>query len=417
MTPRTRTTVRSGVVLAVALLVGGSSVWSSSSDRTPTYAEDVAPILMSNCVGCHREGGIAPFSLLTYEQAKAQAAAIKDATSKRRMPPFNLDNSGACNTYADARWLEDTEIATIGSWVTGGTPLGDPKNIPATPPPPPSLDRVDLTIDMGTPYTPNPSRMDDYRCFVLDPGLENDQFITAFEVRPGDARVVHHLTLFALDTDEAERAAAKLDDAEPGPGYTCFGDTRVESRWLVGSGPGGGVLDLPKGTGLRMRAGHKTVLQMHYNRANGTFPDRTKIDLKLAPSVGQEAFIFSLANYEIVLPPKLREVSQSSITRVPDAATLWGLWPHMHTMGTKLEITVLREREETCVARVNRWNFHWQGFANYTQPIRIAKDNLLKITCTYDTSGSDKTTTWGSGTDDEMCIAFIYTTAANMPSP
>ena len=106
--------------------------------------------------------------------------------------------------------------------------------------------RVDLTVGMGTSYTPDPSKEDHYRCFVLDPGLDHDAFVVGFEIRPGEPRIVHHLTLFALDSAEDERAAAALDAADPGPGYECFGDTRVPSRWLVGSGPGGGAIAMPE---------------------------------------------------------------------------------------------------------------------------------------------------------------------------
>lgn len=410
MTPRAKTAVRFGALCALVLMaVFGSRLVSGQTAVAPAnYAENVAPILMTHCVGCHRDGGIAPFSLLTYEQTKAHGAAIKAAIQSRHMPPFNLDNSGSCQTYSDARWLADAEIATIASWVDEKMPLGDAKKVPPPPPAPPGLDRVDLTVDMGVDYTPAGSGTDDYRCFVIDPGLEQDRFVTAFELHPGEPRMVHHLTLFALDTPEAEREAAKLDSEEPGPGYTCFGDTRVDSRWLVGAGPGSGVHALPAGTGLKMRAGRKTVLQMHYSRTQGTFPDRTKIDLKLEPRVDHEAFIGNLANYDIELPPGRREISQSAVQPVPEADTLLGLWPHMHLMGRKLNITLRHAGKEQCLAQVNDWDFHWQGFANYAKPIALDADDELRITCTYDTAGRQKKTTWGSKTDDEMCIAFLY---------
>ncbi|MCY1013706.1 hypothetical protein OV079_50905 [Nannocystis pusilla] len=117
---------------------------------------------------------------------------------------------------------------------------------------------------MPTPYAPAQPIIDDYRCFVLAPELAEDAFVTAFEVRLGRPDVVHHLTLYALDSAEDEQAAADLDAAEEGPGYTCFGDTIVPSRWLVGSGPSDKGGDFPAGTGLRIGAGRKAVLQMHY---------------------------------------------------------------------------------------------------------------------------------------------------------
>jgi hypothetical protein len=221
---------------------------------------------------------------------------------------------------------------------------------------------------------------------------------------------VHHLTLFALDSPEAEKEATDLDDADPGAGYSCFGDTRAPSRWLVGSGPGGGALTFPEGTGLRMKAGRKTILQMHYNRRNGTLSDRTTIDLKLAPKVQNEAFVPRLADTDLDIPPRLPAFTQRSTMTVPDDAKLWGVWPHMHNLGSKLRVTATHDGRDECIAQVNHWQFHWQGFANYARPISLSKGDTMRIECTYDSLGRDSETTWGEGTNDEMCIAFFYIT-------
>jgi hypothetical protein len=376
----------------------------------PTYYEDVAPILATECVSCHRPDGIAPFALLSYEDARKSAAAIAVATTERTMPPFNLDNSGACNQYAEARWLDDEQIATLAAWAAAGAPAGDRRDAPEVAPPPRGLDRVDLSLRMAEPYVPASSKDDDYRCFVLDPGLAEDRFITAFHIHPGEPRMVHHLTLFALDSAEVEQAAAALDEEEAGPGYTCFGDTRVPSRWLAGSGPGGGAVHLPEGTGLPMGAGRKTILQVHYNLANGILSDQTAIDFELAPSVRTVARVARLADVHLDLPPGKPEVKETETLTLPEPVRLWGLWPHMHNLGAKLEVVASSSGAERCIARVNRYDFHWQGFAHYTEPIDLAAGDTMRITCTYDTMSRRARTTWGDGTADEMCIAFFYVT-------
>ena len=228
--------------------------------------------------------------------------------------------------------------------------------------------------------------------------------------------MVHHLTLFAFDSAADEKTAEDLDAADPGPGYACFGDTRAPSRWLVGSGPGGGALAFPEGTGLRMRAGRKTVLQIHYNRRNGTFPDRTTIDLRLASSVRTEAFVPRLADVNLALPPHQEAVTQSDVLTVPQDVTLWGVWPHMHELGSQLRVTASHHGEEECIAQVNHWAFHWQGFANYVNPIQLSAGDMMRISCTYDTMSVDAQVGWGSGTADEMCIAFFYATPAAQPA-
>lgn len=383
---------------------------AGSEPDAPTYHQDIAPILASNCVECHRAGGIGPFPLTTYEEVAQFAERIAAVTAERTMPPSNLDNSGACNTYVGARWLDEGDVAAIGAWARAGAPAGPAAHEPLERPPAWQLDRVDLTLEMQEPYTPGGARDDDYRCFILDPGLTDDVFVTGFEVRLGRAEMVHHMTLFALDSEEDEEEAMALDAAEDGPGYDCFVDTFVPPRWLVGAGPSDPGSLMPAGTGVRMRAGRKTVLQMHYNRHNGTFPDQTAIDLKLEPSVPREAFVEQVVDTDFELPPGQPAVVVTDTMTLAGDFTLWAVWPHMHNLGRELRVTASRPGSEVCLGQVNHYEYHWQRFAFYEQPIRVHEGDTLQIACTYDTTSRDTTTTWGLGTADEMCLAFFYIT-------
>jgi hypothetical protein len=140
-------------------------------------------------------------------------------------------------------------------------------------------------IDLGSDYTPNAALTDDYRCFVVsvDPALTADQYLTGYEFIPGDALVVHHAILFAMGDATAEQRAVDLDAADPAPGYTCFGGTRTGSDLVVAAwAPGVGPTRLPAGTGPRLRAGRKMVLQIHYNLENGAYPDHSRMRLQVA---------------------------------------------------------------------------------------------------------------------------------------
>ncbi|MEZ4297377.1 MAG: hypothetical protein R3B70_20600 [Polyangiaceae bacterium] len=380
----------------------------------PTYYEDVAPLLNKHCVGCHSEGGIAPFTLTSYENAKAVSGLMKLRTETREMPPWNPSNDGDCNTYKDARWLSDAEIALLGAWNDAGTPEGDPKNAPADPEPPKGLDKVDLTVDTGFDYTPDDTLVDEYRCFVIDLGLSEDRFVTGYEVLPGDKRVVHHAILFVTESDAADAQAEANDAADPKPGYTCFGGPGVgASQWTLGWAPGSRATMYPEGTGLKIGAGRKGILQIHYNLSNGAFPDRTTVKMTLESSVAKQAQITKVGTSNINLPPGQADAPATGSLQVPAGAgqfQVWGVGPHMHQRGHTLRVDYELNGQKTCIVDVPNWDFHWQGLALYDKPLAGKGGGTLSIRCGYDTTGEMETITNGEGTDDEMCINFLYVT-------
>jgi hypothetical protein len=380
-----------------------------------TWSEHVAPIVYRSCVGCHRDGGIAPFSLTTYAQAEELAASMAYATSVRYMPPMPVDNSGSCNTYSNARWLSDAEIATIAAWDEAGAPEGDPSLAPPVPPAPEGLARVDVTLDPGESYTPNAELSDDYRCFLVDPGLTADTYLVAWDLVPGDPRIVHHAIVYAPESDEEALAAETLDAAEPGLGYTCFGSAGVDSTPVVLWAPGGGVTNLPAGTGLQLVAGRKLVLQIHYNLAPGTFPDQTTVRLQTAATVERPGEFTPIADLQLEVPPG-QELAVSTrtfnVAPLPNA-TVYGVLPHMHTLGRTLllEATIpALSASNTCLVNVDRWNFNWQNAWWYTTPINGTGATSFTLSCGYDTRGRTMPVTWGEGTNDEMCIVYLYVT-------
>ncbi|MCL4234695.1 MAG: monooxygenase [Deltaproteobacteria bacterium] len=383
---------------------------------SPTFWNDVAPILTKNCLACHVDGGIAPMPLGTYDEVLPYAASIRSATEDREMPPWNLDNSGECNTYSNALWLSDEDIETIGAWVDAGSWEGESEN-PGEPPKPPTLDRVDLSLDIGAEYVPQGEGEhadDEYRCFVLRPDLPEDRFATAYEIVPGEPRVVHHVALYRLLTYNELAMAIANDASEPGPGYRCFGGPGVGDAHFMGLWfPGMGAQTLPDNSGLRILADLGVILQVHYNLENGPMPDRTRMDLTLEDSVEREGVIYTLSNFDLELPPGEDLVEQTYEYTIPietPDAKLWGVVPHMHLLGDSQRLEVIRGNESSCLVDVPRWDFHWHAFAMYTEPIELRGGDTLRLTCGYDTTGETETTVYGEGTHDEMCVTWMYLT-------
>lgn len=396
---------------------GSTSGVDAGPGSQVTYYGDVRPILVENCVMCHVAGGIGPFPLTSYELAVEVADRMKDATAARIMPPFLADNSGSCNTWSNYRGLTDEEIATIGAWVDMGTPEGDPTTPEPTPAALPTLPSVGATLEMPAEFTTNDAFEDEYRCFVVDAGLTENQFLTGYDVHPGNTQRVHHLIVYAPTNDTEASRAMDLDLAEGDAtdGYTCYGGARVQAQPIVLWAPGAGATTFPRGTGIEMTAGRPLIMQIHYNnQVEGTVPntDRTTVDLSLTDSANP-AYLPLIGDFSLSLPPRTQEVTESATTNLdflPVSVRIWGVFPHMHTLGRTIGIDIDRGGTEECLIDVPRWDFHWQMAYWLDDPVSVGPDDSGTITCTFDTRSRDTMTTFGEGTEDEMCLAFVYVT-------
>ncbi|MCA9606963.1 MAG: hypothetical protein KC619_15255 [Myxococcales bacterium] len=380
-----------------------------------TYYEHLRPIIVQNCVMCHQPGGIAPFSLRTYEDAYEVGERMRDMTAARIMPPFLADNSGDCQTFSNYRGLTDAEIAVFAQWVEDGLQEGDATIAPPPERELPSLGAPDLTLEMPETYDIMTGLDDDYRCFVVETGTTADTYVTGYEVHPGNTERVHHVIVYNPQTDSAAQQARDLDASEgaPGDGYACFGGPRVDAAPMVLWAPGAGATRFPRGTGVQLAAGRAQVVQVHYNNLvdRGETNDRTTIDLITASSASP-AYIVPLAHTGIVLPPRMERVEQTysqDLSVLPVPVRVHGMFPHMHTLGSELQVR-LSGSSDQCLIDIPRWDFNWQLAYWFDTPVRVMPGDTTSITCTYNTMSRDDTVTWGDGTQDEMCLNFFYVT-------
>jgi hypothetical protein len=376
------------------------------------YYGQVDKILNESCVDCHSASPdrLAPFSLASYTDAVAAAKsqAVSYFVKTRQMPPYFADNSGACSSFTSP-WLADADIATLAAWFDGDQAAGDPATASPAPGTPPELAHVDATLDPGAAFTPHTGVTDEYRCFIVDPKIATDKFLTGNHVHPGDATIVHHVVVFSLPDAAAEAQAQALDDADPDLGYDCFGGPGVDTAsFLTGWAPGQSAVLFPADTGLRITGGRKLIVQMHYNLTNSDGnSDRTTIDLQLADTVTSEAKILR-TSAPIDLPPHTADATASGSTTLPNKdLRLWGSIVHMHTRGTAAEVDRVGG---DCLLKLDQWSFHWQHFYWETQPVTIPAGSTVGITCHFDTGNDNTDVHFGEKTSDEMCIGFLYLT-------
>lgn len=368
------------------------------------YYPDVQALTQQHCESCHVPGGVAPFALVTFDDAKAQHEAMAAAVQARRMPPWLP--SDACQALQGSRKLTDAEVATFVDWSKQGAPQGDPAKSIAYTPPDAGLPWIDLTLTPAAAYLPVASDQDDYHCFALDPGLTTDQYLVGLDVVPGQRALVHHVLLYAVAAADAQAA----DDAQSGPGWTCFGGPgtgTAQPRVLGGWVPGSSAATFPPGTGIQMKAGEVVVMQVHYNLANGgPSPDQTSARLQLARGpVARPAALVPLADLGFAIPPNAVGYSSSFGGPSPASFTLWGALPHMHVKGRKIQVAA----GNACLVDIPAWDFRWQQLYFFQMPLQITAGTAFDLTCTWD-NPTASTVTWGESTSDEMCLSYLYVT-------
>lgn len=391
-------------LLLLPLLVAGCIHSDSEvSDETVTWYRDVKPILTQRCEGCHTPHGIGPFTLSSYEDAKAHAAAIADSVQSRRMPPWMP--SADCQQFSPERRLSQQEIDQVVAWAKNGAPRGNPTDDKPVPPLKVSLDNPSATLDWGSPYTPSTVKPDDYHCFLIDPQLQKDQDLVAYEFVPDQRHEVHHALIFSAPMADAQ---AK-DAATPGLGWPCTGSSDVKNAELVATWvPGETFTEFPTGTGIRIAKGKALIAQLHYNTRHGVSPDRSTLKLRYAERpVPNRASILPVANTSFVIGPKQQGATAvASSGPLPVPIKVWGVFPHMHELGRTGTIVA----GDRCMIEIPKWQFHWQQMYFYKNDgITVPKGTEVKYTCVWD-NPTDRTVRFGEGTEDEMCIAFFYTT-------
>jgi hypothetical protein len=385
----------------------------------PTFSREVVRILQDNCQTCHRAGDIAPFPLMTFADAKPRATMIKLMTQSRQMPPWKP--ADGCGDFRDDRRLTTEEIATLANWVDAGAPEGNASDLP----PPrefPSgwkLGQPDLVLANDVPFTP-PPHTDTYRCFTLPTNLVADKFVSAVDTHPGDRSTVHHVLTF-LDTTGV---SLSLDEADPGPGYTCFGGPGFTPLGTLGGwAPGSPPLELPQGSAFALPATARVVMQVHYHpHATEPTPDRTEFGVYFSDEPSPtEMRILPIINDTFTIPPNDAnyKVDAAFPLAMPFPAKLWLIAPHMHLLGRKMEISMTpRNGSPQCLITIDDWDFNWQGAYRYVEPVEVPAGARLTLSAWYDNSSNNprnpnsppKAVSWGEATTDEMCLAFLGVT-------
>jgi hypothetical protein len=455
------TKLAAAAILAVSLTIVASPralAQSENGGAVPTFNKDVAPILYANCTTCHRPGEIAPMSLLTYRDARPWARSIAMQVAKGTMPPWHADP--AIGHFANERRLTDAEKSTIARWVSGGAPEGDPKDLP---PAPKYVDgwnigQPDAVLSMQEDYALPPSGTIPYLYFEVPANFAEDRWIQAWEMRPGNRSVVHHVIVFVRPPQPAQTAQGAApqagpaarprpagtfsfaegmeipagqtggprlpDDKQPPPFPNYRPRPRGTGATIGGYVPGNSMRVFPEGTAVRLPAGSSLVFQMHYTTTGQATTDRTRIGLIFAKEKPKIAINnAALVNGSLHIPagaPDHRVDAEMTINR---DILLWGMTPHTHVRGKRwlYEVVYPDGRRETILS-VPNYDFEWQHEYRFREPLKLPHGTKLHATAWYDNSKANpsnpdpgKDVWWGDQTWEEMMFTGLTYSVVEQP--
>jgi len=408
----------------VAILLWPVAMFAGAASGPPTFNTDIAPILYANCASCHRPGEVAPFPLLTYQDAAKRAALIAGAVSGRFMPPWKAEPG--YGDFAAARRLTAAQIALIQEWAKAGAPEGDAKLKPA---PPKFVDgwqggQPDQVLTVPVKYSLPADGADQYRCFVLPTGLDHDVYVDGVEFRPGNRLIVHHALLFL----DASGRAKELAAASPDGSYPCFGGPGFPASGMIG-GWAPGVTPQTHDPALSepVRKGTDVVVQIHYHPSGKPETDQSSLGLSYSgpPTKGRTS-IMLFDHHLDMAPGDSRYVAKASLT-LPRDVQLAGLTPHAHYLCKEMKVTAtLPDGSTQPLIWIKDWDFNWQNAYRYKTPLELPKGTRIDMEYTYDNSENNPHNPshppvrihWGEQTRDEMALVFlsvVLPTRADIP--
>jgi len=347
------------VSLAIAF---GCLLPAGAAAATPTFNHDVAPILYEKCATCHRPGQVAPFPLLTYDDARRRAGLLAIVTAKRYMPPWKA--APGYGHFQDERRLTDAQIAIIGEWARNGTPEGDPKDKPA----PPQFasgwlsGKPDDVVTMTQPFHIPADGRDVFQCFVIPLNFPSDRYVKTVEFHPGNPLVVHHALFFLDGSGEARR----LDAATPEPGYSCFGGPQIQ--------PSGG----PPGVAQTIGRGTDLVIQIHYPPSGKPEIDQSSLGLTFGerPDKGLANMLMGTRKIDLAPGDAHQEVTDWAV--VPENVELIGIVPHAHLLCKEMKVDArLPDGKVEPLIWIKDWDFNWQGQYRYAEPVDLPKGTRI----------------------------------------
>jgi hypothetical protein len=415
----------------------------------PNWHQDVAPLVVEACQGCHLDGGIAPFSMADYGETAVWAALMADQAEARLMPPWHALETPECQPplpYKHDPRLTTEQIQLLRDWADIGAPEGNPADaVPLPVPPNLNLASPTTTVLMSSPVQieAQGSKLDFMHCLSIDPGNTETVYLDGIQVIAGNREILHHVLVY-LDTNalSASWPGGVQEDCNGGAGIN--GPAELISGWV----PGGLPMEPPDGVGIAVPAGSRLIMNVHYHAINSgpQQDDGTGLALRWTTDVPEYDTLFTLLGAPgigdsltgaFLIPAGATDhveeyewVISSNGNSFPDSveARVWAVANHMHLVGVDMRAWI-EDRdtgEETCLIHTPNWDFDWQRIYEFDAPanqgFRVKAGDIVHVRCEYDNTldnpgvvralaeiGLDQPVdvSVGEATLDEMCLTAV----------
>ncbi|MCE2437541.1 MAG: redoxin domain-containing protein [Pseudomonadales bacterium] len=363
-----------------------------------SYADTIVPILETNCLGCHEEGGIGPWQMNSYEMVRGFSPMISEVLLTNRMPPWHADP--LVGSWRNDRSISDEHKQTLLRWIEAGSPRGD------GPDPLKTRARREVAWEIGQPdfvvelpkFEVPASGVVDYQEWTFPHGVAQSGWLRAVQVIPGDSSVVHHV-LYGTSRPNSQ-----------GKGFSLVDD------FLGGYAPGIGADAYPGELGVRIEAGHNQEVQLHYTPVGKPVADRTKIGFYLHDDPPARILRTGvIMNPDISIPPRKKEHEEVAYFVFDYRATIFQFLPHAHYRGRSARFGLeYPDGSSSLALSVPKYDFNWQTGYWLQEPLEVPAGTRLVYYSVYDNSAQnpanpdpEETVYWGLQSWEEMLFGVF----------
>lgn len=385
---------------------------AKSSDVT--YHNRISRIVQASCLECHRDGGVAPFSLSSYSDVVGQSGAIRRVLEENIMPPWfaakpKVDFVGP---FANDCSLSKSDKNDFLSWLSGGKAEGDAKDAPVTRMFHEGwqIGKPDKIIRVDTPIAVKATGTMPYQNVTVDTGLSDTKYLKAIEVRPSAREVVHHILVFVVPPGAPGRIGKR------GAAQSSEDDEEGANGFFAAYAPGYDALVFNDGFGKALPGGSKLKFQIHYTPNGTATKDQPEIGMIFLDEKPEHLVdVVGVAQHRLAIPPKNANFEVIASQAVPKEATILAFFPHMHLRGKSFRYeAVLPDGKTQMLLDIPRYDFNWQLSYRLADPVILPAGSTIRAVAHYDNSAANpanpdpnKTVRWGPQTYDEMMIGYI----------